>query len=129
MSAGERIFDYKLKGYCCSQIITAMILDDLGKENPDMINAMGGFCNGMEEGENCGTLLASIAMLYMVDTKAADQGLRADFMNWFYDAYNSYSCRDIVNDDPSLKMEICPVMIENCYNMLCELLEDKLDVN
>ncbi len=128
METSERIFEYKLKGYCCSQIITAMILEDLGKENEDLIAAMGGYCNGLECGENCGTLLASVAMLYMVDTKAADRELRADFMDWFYDAYGSYNCRDIVHDDPAKKMEICPVMIENCYNMLYEMLEDKLDV-
>lgn len=127
METNERILEYKLKGYCCSQIITALILDDLGKDNPDLINAMGAYCNGLEEGENCGTLLASVAMLYMVDTKGADRELRADFMDWFHDAYGSYSCMDIVNDDPAKKMEICPVMIENCYNYLHELLEDKLD--
>lgn len=127
MEPGERVFDYKLKGYCCSQIITAMILEDLGKENEDLIGAMGGFCNGLEAGENCGSLLASVAMLYMVDPKAADMELRAEFMDWFYDAYRSYNCRDIVHDDPAQKMEICPAMIENCYNMLYEMLEDKLD--
>lgn len=127
MDTSERIFDLKMKGYCCSQMIAALILEDLEKENEDLINAMGGFCNGMEIGENCGSLLASVAMLYMVDTKAADRELRSDFMDWFYDAYGSYSCQDIVNDDPAKKMEICPVMIENCYNYIHELLEDKFD--
>lgn len=126
MEPKDRIFDLTLKGYCCSQIITAMILEDMDKENQDMIDAMGGFCNGMESGETCGTLIASIAMLFMVDTKAANQELRADFMDWYYDIYGSYSCRDIVHDDPAQKMEVCPVMIENCYNMLRELLEDKI---
>lgn len=127
MSANERIFDYKLKGYCCSQIITAMILEDLGKENTDLIGAMGAFCDGLGVGEICGTLAASIGMLYMVDPKEAEKGLKNEFMDWFYDAYGGYNCKEIVNDDPSKKMEICPVMIENCYNMLYEMLEDKID--
>lgn len=127
MKPSERILNYKLKGYCCSQIIVAMILEDLGRDNEDLISAMGGFCNGLESGENCGTLLASVAMLHMVDPKAADMELRAEFMDWFYDAYGSYNCCDIVHDDPGQKMEICGAMIENCYNMLYEMLEDKLE--
>lgn len=129
METNERILEYKLRGYCCSQIITAMVLEDLAKDNDDMVAAMGGFCDGMECGETCGSLIASVAMLYMVDTKAADRELRADFMDWFYDAYGSYNCRDIVHDDAAQKMEICPAMIENCYNMLYEMLEDKFDAD
>ena len=129
METNERIFDYKLKGYCCSQMIAAMILEDLDRENEDLIVSMGGFCNGMESEETCGTLISSVAMLYMVDTKAASQRLRAEFMDWFYDAYESFNCRDIVHDDPRLKMEICPEMIENCYNMLHELLGEKLEID
>lgn len=122
----DKIFNLKLQGYCCSQIITALALEDLGKENEDLILAMGGYCNGLEEGEMCGTLLAAVAVLYLVDTKSADRELRAQLMDWFYDRYGSYDCKNIVHDNPSEKLEVCPAMIEATYEFLHELLGDKL---
>ena len=127
MEISERIMDMDLKGYCCSQIITGLILEDLNKENNDLIAAMGGYCNGLETGETCGTLLAAVAMLYMVDPKGADKEYRAELLDWFYDSYGSYKCSDIVHDDPAKKMEVCPVMIENCYALIYEMLEDHLE--
>lgn len=126
-TTSERIFEFKLKGYCCSQIIMGLGLESLEKENDDLIRAMGGFCNGLEEGKLCGTLAAGVALLYMVDPKEANKELRSSLMDWFYDRFGGYECEEILEGNPMNKLEICPVMIEETYEMICELLDGKLE--
>lgn len=126
MDLKERIFELKLKGYCCSQIIMALGLSDLHRENPDLISAMGGLCNGFEEGKFCGTLGAAISLLYLVDPYEANKSMRADLMDWFYDRFGAYDCEEILDGNPMNKTTLCPVMVEETYEMLQEFLEDKL---
>ncbi|MDR3294654.1 MAG: C-GCAxxG-C-C family protein [Clostridiales Family XIII bacterium] len=126
MELNERLFEMKLKGYCCSRTIMALGLEDLGKENEDLIAAMGGFCNGMENGKLCGTLAAAVALLFLVDARAADLELRAALMDWFYDQFGGYDCDEIINGDPTKKVTFCPGMVAETYRKLQDLLDGKL---
>jgi hypothetical protein len=116
----------KLKGYCCSQIIMALGLEDLGRENEDLIAAMGAFCNGMEEGKLCGTLAAAVALLFLVDARAAADGLRAEIMDWFFDCFGGYDCDEITGGNAMNRISICPGMVVQTYEKLQELLEERL---
>jgi hypothetical protein len=122
----ERVFELKLKGYCCSQIIMALGLEDLEKENDDLIAAMGGLCNGLEDGKLCGALAAAVCLLYLADPRTAQQGLRADLTDWFYDRFGGYDCDEITQGNPLNKIQICPGMILETYEMLRELLGETL---
>jgi hypothetical protein len=118
----ERIFAYRLKGYCCSQIIMAMALEDMGRgENPDLIAAMGGFCDGLHEGRLCGTLAAAICVLYIAEPYEADRTLRAEIMDWFLDLYGSYECEEITGGKPLNKHSICPPMLVAVYERLLDI--------
>jgi hypothetical protein len=123
MELNEKIFDLKLKGYCCSQIIMALGLEYLEKENDDLIAAMGAFCVGMEEGKLCGTLAAAACLLFMADGRAAKNELRGELMDWFYDSFGGYDCDDVLRGSEMNKIAICPGMIAGTYEKVCELLE------
>jgi hypothetical protein len=123
MELNERMFDLKLKGYCCSQIIIALGLEDLGKENEDLIAAMSAFCVGLEEGKLCGTLAAAVCLLFLADEHAARTELRGALMDWFYDRFGGYDCDDIVQGNEMNKISVCPGMIAETYEKVCDLLD------
>jgi hypothetical protein len=123
MELNERLFDLTLKGYCCSQIIMALGLEDMGKENHDLIMAMGAFCIGLEEGKLCGTLAAAVCLLFLADERAAQSGLRREMTDWFYDRFGGYDCEDIIQGNEMNKISVCPGMIAETYEKVCEMLD------
>jgi hypothetical protein len=110
-----------MSGLCCSQTIAKLCLEDMGKENEDMIAAMAAFCGGMGEGKVCGTLSAAIAMLHVTDTPADDpKRMQKDLMDWFYDRFGSLDCEDLVHGDPFKKLDFCPGCVIETYNKIRE---------
>jgi hypothetical protein len=123
MELNEKIFDLKLKGYCCSQIIMALGLARLERENDDLIAAMGAFCVGMDEGKLCGTLAAAAGLLFMAKSHVAEATeLRTELMDWFYDRFGGYDCADVLQGNDMNKIAVCPGMITETYEKVCELL-------
>ena len=119
----EDIFELRLRGYCCSQIIMELGLRKLGKENPDLIKAMTGLCNGIWQGKICGILSAGICLLYLADFEKS-AGYDANELNeWFDDSFGSTECDMLLEGNPLLKAEKCPVMLEATVQKVCELLE------
>jgi hypothetical protein len=123
MELDEKLFELKCRGYCCSRIIMALGLDRLGRENPDLLAAMEAFCNGLNEGKICGTLAAAVSLLFVADAPAAKAELRETLMDWFYDRFGGYDCDEIVQGNEMNKIAVCPGMIAETYEKVCELLE------
>lgn len=119
----QRMLDYKLRGYCCSQIVTEAGLELLGKENPDMVRASAGMCMGMTVGANCGTLTAAMCILHLANPKEADQELCRDLLEWFETTYESIECDIITGGDPWSHMEFCGQMVSMTVDKLAELLQ------
>ena len=126
MDAKERILLEKLKGHCCSESIMAMFLEDAGRENGDLVKAMGAFCGGLREGLVCGTLAAAISVIFLAaeSYEQARDELRPEMMKWFLGRYGSYSCADILDGDETRKLTHCPTIVEETYCKLIEMLED-----
>ncbi|MDR1029194.1 MAG: C-GCAxxG-C-C family protein [Clostridiales Family XIII bacterium] len=122
MKLQERLFESKLKGHCCSQTIMALCIEDLGKENTDLITSMAAFCNGMGQGKICGTLAAAVAALYVADAAAAQDHLQDDLMDWFGDRYGGYDCFEIIQDDALKRIELCPGIVMETYRKLEDML-------
>ena len=120
MNIKERLFNSMIKGHCCSQTIMALCLEDLEKENEDLVTPMTAFCVGMGEGKICGTLAAAIAVLHVVDTKQATDSWQDEFMNWFYDQYGDYDCLGIIGEDTRKQLSVCPKIVEETYEKLRE---------
>jgi C_GCAxxG_C_C family probable redox protein len=107
----DRVLNEQLKGRCCSQIIMELALEDLGKENEELVDAMAGFCMGMGKGEICGALAAAVAALHVADTEKATESWQDEFMDWFNGRFGAYDCHDIIHNDPELRMQTCPNLV------------------
>jgi hypothetical protein len=120
-SSESRVQDALLRGLCCSEAILALCLEDLGKENEDLVRSMKAFCEGMGEGQVCGTLAAAVAALYVADIPAGDlTSMRQDLMDWFYDRFGALTCEGLVGGDPYKKIEFCPGCVAETYAKLRE---------
>lgn len=119
----EEIFDLKLKGYCCSQIIMEMGLRRLGKTNEDLIEAMAGLCDGTGSGKICGVLSAAICLLHLADSKKASMGASEDMTDWFEDAFGDTECSVLLEGNALNKVEKCPAMIDATFHELEDILE------
>lgn len=119
----QDILELKLKGYCCSQIIMALGLKKLGKENPDLIKAMAGLCMGVQQGRICGILSAAICLLYLADPSGAENRNVREITDWFEESFFHVDCDDLLEGNPLNKIEKCPLMIEATFSKISEILE------
>lgn len=119
----QEIFELKLQGYCCSQILMELGLRNLDKENPDLISAMAGLCNGLWQGKVCGILSAAICLLFLTDPDEAMRFNAAAFNEWFEDTFGNTECEELLEGNPMNKVEKCPMMMEASYQKICELLD------
>lgn len=118
----QRIFDLKLKGYCCSQMIMEMGLQHLNKKNPDLIEAMAGLCDGVYQGKICGVLSAAVCLLYLADPYEASKQNVQNLNEWFEDTFGAIDCGDLM-ETPIDKIEKCPLIIEATFTKVSEMLE------
>jgi C_GCAxxG_C_C family probable redox protein len=114
----ERVSDKLLRGYCCSETIMSLALEDLGKENDDLLAAMAGFCGGMGHGEVCGALAAAVAALYVCDAKEAANAWRDEFITWFQERFGALGCRALIGDDKRKQETLCPRLTTETYRQL-----------
>lgn len=123
MDMKEKIFTMKMKNYCCSQMIMELGLEQLDMENPELVSAMAGLCEGVKCGSICGAASAAVCLMYLADPKAADSGLVQEFLDWFEDSFGALDCETLLAGDPMAKLEKCPMLVESTMMMLEELLE------
>ena len=126
MNVKERVLLEKLKGHCCSESIMAMFLEDTGRENDDLVKAMGAFCGGLRAGLVCGTLAAAVSVLFTAAERyeQARDELRPEMMEWFLNQYGSYSCEELLDGDETRRLTLCPIIVEETYYKLIGILED-----
>ena len=118
----EEILDLRLQGLCCSQIIMQLGLVRLGKENPDLIAAAKGLCNGVHQEKICGILSAGVCLLYLADPDRA-ASLSAAFREWFSESFGAVDCWDLMGGELQKKMEHCPRIMESSFTKLADLME------
>lgn len=119
----QDIFELKLQGYCCSQIIMELGLRKMNKENPDLISAMAGLCNGLWRGKTCGIYSACFCLLYLANPQEADRFHAGAFHDWFEDSFGETECNGLLEGNPMNKIEKCPMMLEAAFTKVSELLE------
>lgn len=119
----EKIFTLKMNGYCCSQMVMEIGLEKLGIENPQLVEAVAGLCEGVKCGSICGTASAAVCLMYLADAKAAEDGLVQEYLDWFEDSFGALDCSELIGDDPAAKLEKCPMIVESTMSMLEDLLE------
>ena len=129
MDTKDRVFEGRLKGFCCSENIMNMFLEDMGRpedERRDLVKAMGAFCSGLHEGLACGTLCAAKAALFIAaeDRNIAREELGPEMMEWFRERFGSWDCADILEGDDTRRQTLCPIIVEDTYIKLRDMLED-----
>ena len=130
MDTKDRVFNEKtVNKHCCSESIMNMCLEDMGweqEERRSLVKAMGAFCGGLHEGLACGTLCAAKAALFLAEKdydKARDE-LGPELMRWFKERFGHWECADLLEGDMERKRTLCPIIIEDTYIKLRDMLED-----
>lgn len=100
-----RAFKLASCGFCCTQIMIKLALDDEENENNDLIRALNGFCMGIGGNQKtCGVLTGGIAILGLYAGKGNEMEFAHEnfnhmvneYVEWFENEFNSTECMDII---------------------------------
>lgn len=114
-----QMFQLVTQGFCCSQIMLILGLDEQGKENPDLIKAMHGLCGGIgRSGKTCGALTGGACLIGLKAGKGTpdESGhpeinlMINDLMEWFTNTQGSIECEGILKQ---------PLAEGSAYPMQC----------
>jgi len=134
-----QIMQLAAKGFCCSQIMMQMTLNDMGEENVPLVRAMAGLCEGSSAGDVCGVAsgAACIFALYAAKGNAEEAPLDcyplllSQFMDWFRENAGSWGgvrCDDILDFHGGVKPEVCGNIMVRAREMILQLLtENNID--
>lgn len=136
MDVFDRLLELSQEGYFCAQILLILALESEGKENPDLIRAMGGLNGGIgSTGGICGCLTGGACFLSYYAGKGESDELEhpdcsrmiAEFVQWFQEYtmdYGGISCSCILENNNRNKFERCPSIISAVLEKCMELLEN-----
>lgn len=134
-----RIMQLHAHGYCCSQIMIKLSLEDMGEENIPLVRAMAGLCEGSSCGDLCGVASGAACVLSLYAAKGSDEEqpldcypiLLSQFMDWFKTSATTWGgirCEDIVAFQGGRKPEVCgDIMLRSREIILAILTENNLD--
>jgi len=121
-------------GYCCTQIMAIMMLRSMGRENPELVRALGGLCKGIgDSNETCGVLFGGVCLISLFLGKGSDDETPKgdlpfaiyDLANWFErqtrSPYGGKRCGDILAVSPDKKA--CLKLIVGTYEKALSILE------
>ncbi|MGE4298484.1 MAG: DVU_1555 family C-GCAxxG-C-C protein [Desulfovibrionaceae bacterium] len=107
-----RMMQMAASGLCCSQIMIALALDAQDRDNPDLVRAMAGLCNGMGDcSEACGALAGGSCVIALYAARGAAHEteheryalMAAELADWFRDtvgkAYGGVRCCQILGNE------------------------------
>ncbi|MEN1759683.1 MULTISPECIES: DVU_1555 family C-GCAxxG-C-C protein [Anoxynatronum] len=120
----EKLMDYRLKGYCCSQMLLQLGLDDQKKENKDLINAMKGLCGGLCSGKLCGALSGGACLLSYYDPEKGALELVPQLVGWFEETFESCDCATLLKGNEGRQGEVCENLVVMTYEKVRALLEE-----
>lgn len=132
----ERMLELSREGYFCAQILLIMALESEGKEDPDLVRAMGGLNGGLgNSGDICGALTGGACLLsYYAGKGESDEiehpscnAMITALRNWFQEytaEFGGYTCRCILEGDDRNKIQRCPMLVSAVMEKAMELLEE-----
>ena len=131
---GFRLFQLAAQGFCCSQIIMILGLEERGEENPELLKAMHGLCGGMgRAGKTCGALSGAVCLIGLNAGKgtpgeSARSGMNLminELLEWFESTYGSVDCAGILDQVLAEGNEYpvqCGNIVANTFNKVQEIL-------
>lgn len=121
--------------FSCSQLLLQMRLDEQGKENPELIRAMGGLVGGLGYcGKLCGALTSGACLLALYAAKGSreevdDSRLNAmieELVKWFEQEvgakYGGTDCNIILEGNLQNRIQRCPQIILQTNQKVKEIL-------
>ncbi len=137
------LLPYVKEGYCCSQLLTLLVLQAQGKENQDLVRATHGLCMGLGFSNGpCGLLTGGATALGLLaghgdaDSPAhpAFMPLINEYATWFYEytaQYGGYTCDTITSnlgnrnsaasDEQDIDLLACGTLLGACWEKIIEL--------
>lgn len=133
-----KIFKLSALGYCCTQIMLIMALEEEGSYNEDLIKSANGLCNGIGGRQRtCGILIGGIMIIGLYAGKGKDQeyykenygDMVHEFTDWFEEEFESIDCIDIIgvnkfDDGENSYMLKCGEIIMKSYDKVKEILTE-----
>lgn len=131
------------RGYCCSQIMGLLALAAQGREDADLVRALGGLCHGVaESGGACGIMTGGACVLSMYVGRGKDSEtpheraalVLSSFADWFTERatsqYGGNTCAAILGEGVTKPdMSRCGSLLAEAWTMLVGILaENGLDV-
>ncbi|MGD0844105.1 MAG: DVU_1555 family C-GCAxxG-C-C protein [Geobacteraceae bacterium] len=129
-----RMMELDYNGYYCSQILMILALEAQGKNDPDLVRAMGGLAHGSGFDDGiCGTLTGAACLLGLYASKGSDEEhedeqlkfMLKDLGDWFEQTfgrrYGDVTCEAIVGDRTEMRQR-CAAVVEETYTKVLELL-------
>jgi len=129
----DKMLELSKQGFFCSQILLLLALEGEGKENPDLVRAMGGLNVGLGySGNICGALTGGCCLIAYfagqgVPEEIPDQHcneLIRELVTWFEQEYGTQfggcDCGHILEDNPVNKLLRCPQIVEAVYAHVME---------
>ena len=136
MDLMERMLELSQQGYYCAQILLILAMEAEGKENPDLVRAMGGLNGGLgNSGRICGCLTGGACFLsYYAGKGETDElphpdcdAVIQEFCSWFQEytaEYGGTDCQCILEGDSRNKIQRCPMVMEAVLEKCIALLEE-----
>jgi len=122
------------EGFCCSQIMAILMLRRSGTENPELVRALGGLCDGIGRmGDACGVLSGGICLISLQAGKGSSDDtphprlplMHLEFAEWFKDrtggSLEGMKCDRILARSPDRR--ICLALVAEAYEKVLSILD------
>jgi len=119
-----RIYDLKIQGYCCSQLVGIIAgLEPLDEDNESLVRSLRGLCFGMYAQKVCGALTggACALSLHLEGINLAEAC--RDLTEWFEVRFGGVSCEDLVGRGGRSALVCMDAVKETCEKCLEMLIE------
>ena len=137
MNLFERMLRLSSQGFACAQIMMILTLEAEGREDPDLVRAIGALNNGFRDnGLICGAFTGGACMLSFYagqgeaeevadpDYDTMAQELFAWFESEIGKQYGGITCPVVLGGDAANKLTRCPDIVERTFNKTIELLDE-----
>ena len=118
-----RIGQLALEGRCCTQIMVQMALQDVGRDDPQMVEAVGALCLGLHSGDCCGALSGGALAMGVLAQRPLEPALVSELAGWFRDTYETTSCDSLLGGDPMARFTRCPAIVQATYEQALVILD------
>lgn len=131
-----KIFKLSASGFCCTQVMMKLALEEEEKENHDLIRAVQGLCKGIGGNQKtCGVLTGGVGILGLYAGKGRKEEysnehfsrMIDEFCQWFEIEFGSLDCQDLIGvtsfkDGDQTYQVKCGDILAKSYLKVCEML-------